>query len=71
MVIRTRRSLINAAKALAEHGTEPVTVDNPDLYLTRSGGVILPNEADWLLATEGLRKAFVDHENLTEAPLNV
>jgi hypothetical protein len=71
MVIRTRRSLINAAKALAEHGTIPVSVDKPELYLTRSGGVILPNEADWLLATENLRRAFVEQGELTEAPLSV
>jgi phenylpropionate dioxygenase-like ring-hydroxylating dioxygenase large terminal subunit len=69
MVIRTRRSLINAAKALAEHGTIPPSVDNPDLYLTRSGGVILPNDVDWLLGTEHLRKAFKEHPNLTEAPV--
>ncbi|HWC30191.1 MAG TPA: hypothetical protein VG845_08930, partial [Dehalococcoidia bacterium] len=71
MVIRTRRLLINAAKAFAADGTLPPTVDNPDLYLTRSGGVILPNEADWLLATAHLRQAFTEHENLTEAPLSV
>jgi hypothetical protein len=71
MVIRTRRALIRSAKALQEHGAVPATVDNPELYLTRSGGVILPNDADWLLATEHLRKAFVDHEELTEAPPKV
>jgi hypothetical protein len=68
-VIRTRRALIKAAKALHEEGTAPATVDNPGLYLTRSGGVILPNDADWLLATEHLRTAFIDHAGLTEAPV--
>jgi phenylpropionate dioxygenase-like ring-hydroxylating dioxygenase large terminal subunit len=71
MVIRTRRALIRAAKALAEHGVVPASVDDPDLFLTRSGGVILPTEADWLLATERLRKAFVEHPELSEAPVNV
>ena len=71
MVIRTRRALINAAKALAEHRTLPANVDRPELFLTRSGGVILPNDADWLLATEHLRKAFVTHERLSEAPLSL
>jgi phthalate 4,5-dioxygenase oxygenase subunit len=71
MVIRTRRALIRSAKALQEHGAVPATVDNPDLYLTRSGGVILPNDADWLLATEHLRKAFTEHEELTEAPVTL
>jgi hypothetical protein len=71
MVIRTRRALINAAKQLRDHGTLPATVDNSGLYQTRSGGVILPNDADWLLATEHLRKAFVQHENASEAPLTL
>ena len=71
MVIRTRRVLIKAAKALQESGTLPATVDNPELYQTRSGGIILPNDADWLVATEHLRKAFVTHENVSEAPLTL
>jgi phthalate 4,5-dioxygenase oxygenase subunit len=71
MVIRTRRALIKAAKALQENGTVPATVDNPQLYLTRSGGVILPNDADWLLATEHLRTAFAEHGDLTEAPVTL
>jgi len=30
MIIRVRRRLIDAAKALAEHGVTPPTVDNPE-----------------------------------------
>ena len=55
MVIRTRRRLINAARALRDHGTTPPAVDNPELYRVRSGGIILPRSADWLQATEHLR----------------
>jgi hypothetical protein len=55
MIIRTRRRLINAAKALAERGTVPPGVDEPEVYYTRSGGVILPRTADWQQATERLR----------------
>jgi hypothetical protein len=61
MVIRTRRRLINAAKAFAEQGVVPPGVDNPEVYRYRSGGVILPRSTDWLAATKDLRKAFVQH----------
>jgi hypothetical protein len=36
----------------------PPGVDNPEVYRHRSGGVILPRDADWLEATKGLRQAF-------------
>jgi phenylpropionate dioxygenase-like ring-hydroxylating dioxygenase large terminal subunit len=71
MVIRTRRALLRAARALREHGTTPLGVDEPEAYLTRSGGVILPDGVDWLAATSHLREAFTTHEGLTEAPLCV
>jgi hypothetical protein len=64
MVIRTRMRLINAAKALRERGEVPPGVDNPEVYRQRSGGVILPRDADWLEATRELRKAYVIHEGL-------
>ena len=56
MVIRTRRRLIAAAKALRDHGTAPPAVDDPQAYRLRSGGVVLPRGADWLEATEELRR---------------
>ena len=59
MVILTRRRMIAAAKALAEHGEVPLSVDNPELFMVRSGGVVLPRSADWLDATVDLRKAQV------------
>jgi hypothetical protein len=65
MVIRTRRRLIDAAKALRDRGAVPPGVDDPSLYHQRSGGVILPREANWLEATKDLRKALV----ASEAPL--
>jgi hypothetical protein len=71
MVIRTRRALLRAARELREHGTVPPGVDDPEVYLTRSGGVILPDGVDWLDATSRLREAFVTHEGLSEAPLAV
>jgi hypothetical protein len=60
MVIRTRRRLIQAAKDLRDKGLLPATVDHPELYRIRSGGVVLPRNADWLEASADLRR--VDRE---------
>jgi phthalate 4,5-dioxygenase len=48
MIIRTRRRLLEAARALREHGTIPPGVDEPGLYRMRSGGAILPKGVDGL-----------------------
>jgi phthalate 4,5-dioxygenase oxygenase subunit len=55
MIIRTRRRLISAAKALRETQTIPPGVDHPEVYRTRTGSVILPRTADWLEATKQAR----------------
>jgi hypothetical protein len=60
MVIRTRRRVINAARALRDNATVPPGVDDPTVYRHRSGGVILPRDADWREATKGLRRAFAE-----------
>ncbi len=65
MVIRTRKRLIEAAKALRDRGAIPPGVDNPDVYAVRSGGVVLPRGADWVEATAELRKAWAKHPDLT------
>ena len=57
MVIRTRRRLIAAARALRERAVVPPGVDDPSVYRQRSGGVILPRGAGWLEATKELRAA--------------
>jgi hypothetical protein len=67
MVIRVRRRLIEAARALAEGGRTPPGVDHPEVYRVRSGGVFLPTDADWLAATADLRRAFVVHPELDPA----
>jgi phenylpropionate dioxygenase-like ring-hydroxylating dioxygenase large terminal subunit len=64
MVIRTRRRLLEAARALADHGTVPPGVDRPEVYRQRSGGVILPEGTNWVEATEPLRAAYVAHPEL-------
>ena len=60
MVIRTRRRVINAARALRDSAATPPGVDDPEVYRHRSGGVVLPREADWLEATRELRQAFTE-----------
>jgi phthalate 4,5-dioxygenase len=60
MVIRTRRRVINAARALRDSATIPPGVDDPTVYRHRSGGVILPRDANWIEATKGLRRAFAE-----------
>ena len=65
MIIQTRRRLLNAAKALAEQGIVPPTVDNPAVYGLRSGGVVLPRAAHWVEQTKHLRQAFVHHPELS------
>ncbi len=67
MVIRVRRRLIEAARAFAERGITPPGVDTPEVYRVRSGGALLPKDANWLDATAELRKAFVDHPELDPA----
>jgi phthalate 4,5-dioxygenase oxygenase subunit len=65
MVIRARKRLLDAARALIEQGVAPPGVDQPDAYRVRSGGVILPEEQDWLEGIKDLLPAFVDHPELT------
>ena len=62
MIIRTRRRLINAAKAFAETGVGAPGVDNPEFFAVRSGGVLLPTGVDWWEGTRELRRAFVEHK---------
>ena len=61
LIIRTRRRILNAIKALRDEGITPPGVDDPSLYRVRSGGIFLPWDADWVAETEELRKGFVEH----------
>ena len=58
MIIRTRRKMLAAAKALREEGVIPPGVDNPEVYRQRSGEVILPREVFWWDATKPMREVF-------------
>jgi phenylpropionate dioxygenase-like ring-hydroxylating dioxygenase large terminal subunit len=64
MVIRVRRRLIAAVQAHMRTGAVPPGVDDPEIYRVRSGGVFLPDGADWVEATRELRRAFVEHPEL-------
>lgn len=64
MIARTRNRLLRAMKALRDSGTTPPGVDDPAVYRVRSGGAILPRNADWLSATTERRKAFTAHSEL-------
>jgi nitrite reductase/ring-hydroxylating ferredoxin subunit len=63
MIARTRRRMIRACLDMLE-GTPPTTVDKPELYRTRSGGILLPRSVDWWEGTAHLREAFVEHPEL-------
>ncbi len=69
MVIRTRRRLINAAKAFRQTQEPPPGVDDPSVFGVRSGGVILPSGVDWWEGTKELRRAFVEHRPEGVVPL--
>jgi hypothetical protein len=71
LIIRTRRRMIEAARALQEQGTVPPGVDNPEVYRQRSGGVILPRDVNWWDGTHDLRTTFsakVDREPAAPVP---
>jgi phthalate 4,5-dioxygenase len=59
MIVMTRRRLLDAARALRDHGTVPPLVDNPcEGGRMRSGDLIAPEGQPWLNAYEfGLRQA--------------
>jgi phenylpropionate dioxygenase-like ring-hydroxylating dioxygenase large terminal subunit len=53
MIVVTRRRLLDAARALRDHGTIPALVDDASLGATlRSGDLIAPEGKDWMQAYE-------------------
>jgi phthalate 4,5-dioxygenase oxygenase subunit len=65
-IIRMRRLLIKATRALRDSGTIPPGVDNASLYKVRSGSVILPNGVHGIVETQAQQ-----WQALTEAPTPV
>ncbi|MCH7481285.1 MAG: Rieske 2Fe-2S domain-containing protein [Chloroflexi bacterium] len=55
-IIRVRRSLAHAAKALLEAEEPPPGVLHPDIYRVRGAAALLPADADWVAETEEIRK---------------
>lgn len=64
MAVTVRKQLLRAVKELDDEGVVPPGVDDPAAYRVRAGGVILPEEADWLESTEKLREAYVEHPEI-------
>jgi len=67
MIIRTRRRLIDAALAFEKDATAPPGVDQPEIFGVRSGGVYIPEDADWLEYIQSLLPSFVDHPEIDVA----
>jgi hypothetical protein len=65
-IIRMRRLLIRATKALRDAGTVPPGVDNPGVYKVRSGAIVLPNGVPGIEATRHLQ-----WKALEEPPIQV
>jgi hypothetical protein len=63
-IIAIRRRLLAVARALADEGITPPGVDDPHVFAVRSGGVILPRDADWVASTVKLREAFASHADV-------
>jgi len=55
-IIRYRRRLMNAAKALREQGAPAPGVDTPEAYWVRSASLVIPRKANWV---EASREALV------------
>jgi phthalate 4,5-dioxygenase oxygenase subunit len=55
-IIRVRRSLINAAKALMDREEPPTGALHPEIFRVRGAAAVLPDGADWVTETKGLRE---------------
>jgi len=67
MIVRTRQRLLSAVRALADEGVVPPGVDNPGVYRTRAGWLILPDGVDWWEGSRELRETFVDLRDESQA----
>jgi hypothetical protein len=66
-IIRMRRLLIRATKALRDEGTIPPGVDNPEVYKVRSGAIILPDGVPGIEATKHLQWKALQEEPIKAA----
>jgi hypothetical protein len=56
LIIRMRRKLISAARALRDQSVVPHGVDHPEVYRQRSGEMVLPRSQNWWDAYSQLRQ---------------
>jgi phenylpropionate dioxygenase-like ring-hydroxylating dioxygenase large terminal subunit len=61
MIIRVRRRLINAARALRDEGVLPPGVEDPTVFRVRSCAAVLPKDADWVEALSDWHHARITH----------
>ncbi len=52
MIIRTRRRLLLAAKALRDRGETPPGLSNPQSYAIKSATMVIPKGIDWVAASQ-------------------
>jgi phthalate 4,5-dioxygenase len=55
-IIHFRKRLIGCARALRDNKTVTPTVVDPSLYRVRGAAALLPKSADWMAATDEIRK---------------
>jgi phenylpropionate dioxygenase-like ring-hydroxylating dioxygenase large terminal subunit len=60
MIIQVRRRLIDAAKALRDHGIVPPGVDDPEMYRVRSATAVVPKGESWQDPAREYLKAFTE-----------
>jgi hypothetical protein len=60
MIVACRRRLMDAAKALRDHGTVPPGVDEPEVYRVRTATAVLKAGEDWREATDPYLVAFTE-----------
>jgi nitrite reductase/ring-hydroxylating ferredoxin subunit len=58
MIIQVRRRLIDAARALRDHGVTPDGVDAPQAFRVRSASVVLGKDEPWVEASREVVRAF-------------
>ncbi len=53
-IMRVRRQLMRAAKALLEDEEPPAGVQHPEIYRVRGAAALLPPDADWVAETDAI-----------------
>ena len=55
-IIRARKRLLDAARALEFDDVTPPGVEDPSIYQVRGTAALIPRDADWIEATRELRQ---------------